>query len=59
MIPLLCAVATCALNKANCVLFKLVPGTGPKFASKLVLAMGETREVILLKVLLRVRIGAS
>jgi len=36
-----------------------VPGTGPKLAVKEVEAMGETRDVRLEKVLLRVRMGAS
>ena len=59
MIPFACAVATCAVNSANCVSLSDVPGTGPKLASKSVDAMGDTREVILEKVLLRAGIGAS
>ena len=59
MIPLACAVLTCALSKANCVSIKFVPGTAPKLAVKSVEAMGETREVMFEKVLLRVGMGPS
>ena len=57
--PFECAVATCALSSASCVSLSDVPGTGPKLTAKSVDAMGETRDVILEKVLLRVGIGAS
>lgn len=59
MIPFACAVTTCALNSASCVSLSDVPGTGPKLTAKSVDAIGETREVMLEKVLLRVGIGAS
>ena len=36
-----------------------MPGSGPKLASKSVEAIGETKEVMLEKVLLRVGMGAS
>jgi hypothetical protein len=39
--------------------FKLVPRTGPKLAAKSVEAIGETMDVMLENVLLRVGIGAS
>lgn len=57
--PFACAVATCALNSASCVSLSDIPSTGPKLAVKSVEAIGETREVMLEKVLLRVGIGAS
>ena len=59
MIPFACATATCALNSASCVLLSEVPSTGPKFAAKSVEAMGETREVMLKKVVERKGMGAS
>ena len=59
MIPFACAATTCALNSANCVLLREVPSTGPKFAVKSVEAMGETREVMLEKVVERKGMGAS
>ena len=59
MMPFACAVATCALNSASCVSLSEVPGTGPKLAAKSVDAMGETKEVMLEKVLFKVGMGAS
>ena len=59
MMPFACAVATCALSRASCVSLSDVPSTGPKFTAKSVDAIGETREVMLEKVLLRVGMGAS
>ena len=59
MIPFACAAATCALNSANCALLREAPSTGPKFAVKSVEAMGETREIMLEKVVERRGIGAS
>ena len=59
MIPFACATATCALSSASCALLSEVPSTGPKFAVKSVEAMGETREVMLEKVVERGGMGAS
>ncbi len=59
MIPFACATSTCALNSASCVLLSEVPSTGPKFPVKSVEAMGETREVMLEKVVDRRGMGPS
>ena len=59
MISFACATSTCALNSASWVLLSEVPSTGPKFAVKSVEAIGETREVMLEKVVERRGMGAS
>ena len=57
--PFPCATLTWLLSRAICVSFRDVPSTEPKFTEKLVEAIGETRDVILLKVVPSVGRGAS
>lgn len=58
LIPFECAVANCDLSTVNCEVLSEVPRTGPKLA-KSVEAMGETREVMLEKAVLRSANGPS